>query len=336
MHTTERLGRKSLIAVVFAMLAMGVLMAGCAQPAPAATIPPPTETPQPVERGIVEIEIEWQSCDGEIESADIYLPEGVGGNLPTVLFLHARGGPFGRSYDGLGRELARNGYASVMAMTRGQIPGRADALCALAWLRDNAQEYGLDPENIAVLGHMGGAVPALWLTTVDNVEEEIGHCPHALPEGWRPQALLTYAGIHLTPDDFDLPGWREGIAQGFGVAPETIDKAAEELRQVPARKWPEEGALSSDALPIAQWTPLYGIDGSEPPTLLVGAGKGWAPTSSCEFVAEQLRQAGVDATVVVVDGAGDQTIAAEGSAEFDEIAETVLAFLDRVLDHGGE
>jgi predicted dienelactone hydrolase len=58
----------------------------------------------------------------------------------------------------------------------------SNAFCALAWLHTNAEEYGFDPERVAVFGHSAGGYAAALLGAVDDSTEFMQDCPHLLPE----------------------------------------------------------------------------------------------------------------------------------------------------------
>lgn len=316
--------------LVIALLMAG-LTSGCAQPTPAPTIPPPTDTPKPETSGYEEIEVEWAAADGDMEGGVIYVPEGSRINVPVVLFLLMRGPRVGQSYDGIGRELARHGYASVMTKTRSGAEGYEDALTSLAWLRNEGHEYGLDRENIAVFGHLSGAIMALRMSCSKDIEEDLANCPYTMPDNWRPQALITYAGWLTAPAEFDWPGICDAIMTYTELDRDGFTQAWNELKLLPVHEWDDGVDLGSKAQTLAQWMPYYGIDGSEPPSLLIGIGQGPVPVDSVDWMAEQLTLAGAETTSVVYEMATEGSLQNEENPGFDEIAETVINFLDRIM-----
>ncbi|HUQ07315.1 MAG TPA: alpha/beta hydrolase [Kofleriaceae bacterium] len=100
-------------------------------------------------------------------AADVYLPapasEAPPGGWPAVLAIHGGGWRhFDRSSMAAASErLAGAGYVVMNIDYRlvpaGQYPAAVqDSLCALAYLRANAAEWGVDPERIATYGYSAG------------------------------------------------------------------------------------------------------------------------------------------------------------------------------------
>jgi acetyl esterase/lipase len=90
--------------------------------------------------------------------------------LPVVVFWYGGGWAKGdrASYAFAGRALAREGFVVVVPDYR-KVPEVRfpafldDGVEALAWVRDNAREFGGDPDRVVVMGHSAGAYQAVML-----------------------------------------------------------------------------------------------------------------------------------------------------------------------------
>ena len=106
--------------------------------------------------------VEGVGADKVRHTLDLYVPEGVE-KPPLVLFIHGGAWRMGAKgwYAGIGRWLARNGYACAQNNYRltptVQHPVHVmDCAKALAWLVANAKKYGYDVENVFLTGHSAG------------------------------------------------------------------------------------------------------------------------------------------------------------------------------------
>ncbi len=94
---------------------------------------------------------------------DLYLPQGVAGRLPVIVFLHGGGwsggtrttGPdFRRFFAQAGFAMAAIEYRLTPSVT---FPSNAeDVKTAVRWLRANAAAHGLDPQRIGLWGTSAG------------------------------------------------------------------------------------------------------------------------------------------------------------------------------------
>jgi len=147
---------KAAILVALTALAAG---AGCAAP--------------------IEMEnIAYDDRFGEETTLDLFLPEDGATRRPAVLFLH--GGLWASGdkseYADAARRLGGSGYVAATANYRlvpeGTYPAAIhDARCALAFLRAHADEYGLDPDRVAVVGYAGGGYLASLLGVAEGTAE---------------------------------------------------------------------------------------------------------------------------------------------------------------------
>jgi acetyl esterase/lipase len=113
---------------------------------------------------IVEIhDVAYDDRFGDATTLDVYLPDDDEAGRPAVLLIHGGGwSKFSKDvYVKQGQRLAGAGYVAVSINYRltpaGVYPGAMqDSLCALSTLRARADEWGLDPQRVAVMGYSAG------------------------------------------------------------------------------------------------------------------------------------------------------------------------------------
>lgn len=131
----------------------------------------------------VERNIEFTRQAGRILKLDIYRPELNADRRPALLYLHGGGwlvGDKGTQGLPLCNHLARLGWVCANANYR-LSPGATwpdhliDAKAAVAWLREHADEYGIDPGFIAVAGgSAGGHIASMLALTAGDAELQPG------------------------------------------------------------------------------------------------------------------------------------------------------------------
>ena len=98
----------------------------------------------------------------------IYRPIGSGDRLPIVMFYLGGGLVMGSldSYDGVCRRLCKASGAIVVSVAYRQPPEHPfpaaldDCYAALVWAREHADDFGGDPDRLAVAGESGGGMLA--------------------------------------------------------------------------------------------------------------------------------------------------------------------------------
>jgi len=133
----------------------------------------PAARPSPAAAKIrVHLGVPYETVDGQTIDLDVYAPVAAGPH-PGVLLVH--GGQFhrGARYDlaPVGTILARRGYVAFSIdyrlAPRATYPAPLhDALQAVAYMRANADTYGLDPTRIGALGTSAGGTIVASLGTV--------------------------------------------------------------------------------------------------------------------------------------------------------------------------
>ena len=125
---------------------------------------------------------------GRVLALDLYRGSGHGGKRPGLVFLHGGGWCLGdKRQQGLPlcNHLASLGWVCANANYR-LSPGATypdhviDANSAVSWLREHADDYGVDPDFIAIAGNSAGAhIAAMTALSGDSV-----------------QAIVTFYGVY--------------------------------------------------------------------------------------------------------------------------------------------
>ena len=281
------------------LLALAVLTASCGDDASPATSRDPqssssaegTASTSEADPPAVEALRDISYWDDDLRHmVDVYLPIEVEEPLPTILAIHG-GGFRARSkslYSAIGPHFADTGHAFV-AMNYRLAPGSTyptqveDSFCALAWIHDNASEYGFDTDRVVVWGGSAGGYLAAMIATVSDPSIYLDNCPNQYPEGEALQAAIIFYGFFDFTNVDDLPENEVGAFETFWGAP------YEEI---------------SDAQ-LEEMSPIMQIDGTEPPFLLLhGTSDTTIPSFTSERFEAALEQAGVEVDLVLLPGAG--------------------------------
>jgi acetyl esterase/lipase len=238
------------------------------------------------------------ACGGDVEerrevyddrfsatAMDVYLPGDGATGRPVVMFIHGGGWKMGSAshHTAHARRLAEDGYVTVSIDYRlvpdGVFPRQVqDSQCALSFVRAHADEWGLDPARVAVIGYSAGGHLVSMLGVASDHPELQTDCA-AGPTG-APQAVISGAG----PED--LRGWGDYDAprQMLGVSVEDD---------------PDRWALAS---------PITHARADAPPFLFIHGADDWfVPIEQSRAMREALVERGVDARLLSLAGAGHLT-----------------------------
>lgn len=112
---------------------------------------------------------------------DVYVPEGLTGPAPVVVFFYGGNWSDGDRGDYLfvGQALASRGFVAVLPDYRlvpeTAYPGfLADGAMAVRWVRESISDHNGDPERIFLMGHSAGAYNAAMLTLDPRYLAEAG------------------------------------------------------------------------------------------------------------------------------------------------------------------
>jgi len=235
---------------------------------------------------------------GGATSMDIHVPEGAGvaedaaAARPAVMLIHGGGWRYGAkdAYTEAAERLAAAGYVAATINYRlvpdGAYPAAAqDCLCALSFLRANAAAYGIDPARIAVTGYSAGGHLAALVGTGADVAAHQPDC------AWGPTA----------PPAAVIPG--DAIYDFAAEGDDTSDLVRDFLG----------GTLEERPEVYASASPLVHVRPGAPPFLVVHGRADVVPIDTARALADRLREAGSEARMLELGGAGHITSAVTAS-----------------------
>jgi acetyl esterase/lipase len=145
------------------------------------------------------------TSDGELK-LDIFRPDTLTTSQPLLVFIHGGGWRKGKKEDYLVYliDFALRGYVTASVSYRlsrtAAFPAAVeDVKCAVKWLRAHSENYGFDPDRIAVIGGSAGGHLAM-MTAYSNSDEFAGDCTYDSVSS-RVQAVVNiYGPYDLTTD----------------------------------------------------------------------------------------------------------------------------------------
>lgn len=251
----------------------------------------------------------------ERHKLDIYTPENtpVGAKLPLVVWVHGGGWQNGTKNACPALWLVPRGYAvasiNYRLSSHATYPAQIeDCKAAIRWLRANAAAHGIDAERIGAWGSSaGGHLVALLGVTGDVKDFDKGE---RLQVSSAVQAVCDFFG----PTDFlqmnKFPGTMNHDAP---TSPESKLIG---------------GAIQENKDKVARANPLTFVSKGDAPFLILHGDKDpLVPIHQSEMLEAALKQAGVEATLVKLEGAG------HGGQPFNlpEQQQRVAAFFDKHL-----
>lgn len=220
---------------------------------------------------------------------DIYRPKGAWGELPAIVCIHGGGWQKGSrvNHRKVAQALASRGFvtASISYRLSGEAPFPAqiqDCKAAVRFLRANAKEYGIDPENIGAIGHSAGGHLAALLATSAEVEELEGEGGNAafsssiqavVPMGAQTDFLSQRTReISAAVDRGGI--WRQFLGGSLGDQPETYRLAS----------------------------PLVHLDKTDPPCWLI-TGEKDDPSTHANALRQRMRDFGIPTGLTIIQDA---------------------------------
>ncbi|HWX20842.1 MAG TPA: alpha/beta hydrolase [Candidatus Binatia bacterium] len=278
---------KRFLQMVLLLAALGP-QAGFGQPAPDQG-PPRFSLPPGVK---VLHDLEYGRADGKPRLLDLYLPDKSAKPVPLIIWIHGGAWMSGSKanpspalhFAGEGYAVAHVGYRfSQEAKFPAQIH---DCKAAVRWLRANAKKYNLDPKKFIAWGASAGGHLVALLGTTGGVMDLEGNV-NDLKESSRVQAVIDWFG----PTDFLHIGDAEKDSRH-----NSLDSPESKLIG---------GALLENREQAAKASPITYVSKDLPPFLIMhGDQDHTVPFSQSESFYGALKQAGVDATLVPMKGAG--------------------------------
>ena len=159
------------------------------------------ETHIDVPKNVIESrDVEYNRIGDTSLKLDIYRPRVFAEPAPLLVFIH--GGAWKKGdksdYQRYLVEFAERGYVTASVQYRfsqqAVFPAQvSDAKCAVRWLKSNAEEYGIDRNNIAVIGGSAGGHLAMMVAYSPGVNALEGECD-GIEESSQVQAVVNLYG----------------------------------------------------------------------------------------------------------------------------------------------
>ncbi|KAA3610694.1 MAG: alpha/beta hydrolase [Calditrichaeota bacterium] len=151
--------------------------------------------------------IEYKNIDGKSLKLDLYYKKQITGKAPLLIFIHGGGWRKGKREDYLKYllDFAGRGYVtatiSYRLLPQSTFPDAVeDVICAVRWLRKNADSYHIDPDKIAVIGGSAGGYLASMIGYAADVPQFNIGCETGKTSG-RVQAVINlYGPTNLTTE----------------------------------------------------------------------------------------------------------------------------------------
>jgi acetyl esterase/lipase len=261
---------------------------------------------------------------------DLYLPSEGQPPYPTILMLHGDGDQK-EDHNGMAAYFNEAGFAAVLPdYSDDHFQMVADALCSLAWTGANAGKYGLDADRIAVFGFSVGGMVAATMGALDDPAAELQGCNNSLPAGGSLLGVAVYEGVLGTPEGCFSHSWcLAGATSGTGIPLMQLQPIFDTLRDTPPQDWKDPQIVGPEAQAFASKFPLFWLDGSEPPYLIIHGAGDLIPRTGSEAFARRLEDAGVSAQLVLLPDASHQSVY-PASPSFPKIAGAVVDFAERL------
>lgn len=252
--------------------------------------------------------IGYSNPEGNPLLLDLYVPQT---QYPVPLIINVHGGGWltgDRSFENYPVFIER-GFAVASIDYRLSDEAKApaqieDVKAAIRFLRLNAREYGLDPDRFGIMGpSAGGHLAALAGTSGDEFPGEPENASsrvQAVVDMYGPTNFSAIIGMTKTP------GWMEGVdwsATGLDLSDQESERymTNEEM----AATFLIGGPLESNTAIVEMMDPIAYVDGNDPPFLIIhGTADSVVPMEQSRDLHEALQSAGVDSTLVLIEGGG--------------------------------
>ena len=226
-----------------------------------------------------------EGSEGEKLKLDVYEAGGRGtesaarsGSRPAVIMVHGGAYVTGQRSSETARWdawLAEQGYVVFDIEYRLAPPPRwkdapGDVKCAVSWVKENAESYGVDPDRIALMGNSAGG----YLSLLAAYTEDDPRLPPSCETG--DTSVAAVVGFY---SQTDLPALcRDGDCES--------DNPVRTFTGATPATNPDRYRLVS---------PISHVDSSDPPTFLVQGGRdSLTPPEQSPLLARRLEEAGVE------------------------------------------
>lgn len=174
--------------------------------------------------------VTYHKANNRENKVDLYLPRGVDGPVPVLMYIHGGGWRGGSKESSVLRLLPwlEKGWAVVNVQYRlaevSLAPAAVeDCLCALRWVVRNAEEYDIDPDRIVVTGNSAGGHLALTTGMVPASAGLDRECPGN--EDLSVAAIINWYGITDVGDLLHGPNMKTYAVTWMGSMPNRFEIA---------------------------------------------------------------------------------------------------------------
>ena len=217
----------------------------------------------------------------------------------------------------------------------GAWPAHHDTACALAWVYDNALEYGLDVDRIVGFGNSYGGNLVTNIAMADDPTFFIHECPNVMPDVRPFLGIVVFGSGTFGLSGPDMMFATEKVADLLedmvlfeGSASEIL-MTMQNLSKVPPLEWATYDGFSEKEKSMAQTWPPFWVSTDDPPFLIMTGDKDldfWTLQDRTVFV-ELLQEMGVYGKHVLLPGADHLTLSRNSS----DWQEPMDEFLDLVM-----
>ncbi len=242
-------------------------------------------------------DVPYAAPSGRVVHLDLYRPEHVDGSLPCVLWLGGGGWQRMNKRGAVRWAAWLTGHGFAVAGVNYRLAPEhpwphplGDVRAAVRYLVEHADELGLDPRRLAVMGDSAGGHLASLLAVTPREASAALDADHL--EAARPVT---------SPPPLPRLGRLVGLVGVVAVCPPT------DLRTPHMASLQEVHALLGDAGPEAASTasPIHHLDAKSPPHLLIhGDADGLVPPSQSIHYAAALDAVGVDVRTLLLSQVG--------------------------------
>jgi len=175
--------------------------------------------------------VTYHTANNRENKVDLYLPSGVDGPVPVLMYIHGGGWRGGSKESSVLRLLPwlEKGWAVVNVQYRlaevSLAPAAVeDCLCALRWVIQNADTYNIDADRIVVTGNSAGGHLALTTGMIPASAGLDRECPG--PEELSVAAIINWYGITNVGDLLDGENMKTYAVTWMGSMPNRLEIAA--------------------------------------------------------------------------------------------------------------
>jgi len=175
--------------------------------------------------------VTYHTANNRENKVDLYLPSGVDGPVPVLMYIHGGGWRGGSKESSVLRLLPwlEKGWAVVNVQYRlaevSLAPAAVeDCLCALRWVIQNADTYNIDADRIVVTGNSAGGHLALTTGMIPASAGLDRECPG--PEELTVAAIINWYGITNVGDLLDGENMKTYAVTWMGSMPNRLEIAA--------------------------------------------------------------------------------------------------------------